>query len=90
MKIKAVIFDLDDTLYDCTGSLIDASRSVRPGQWLKQDCPAAKKRCMPCKKELTEKHGPYHLVFNEIVNKYGADRKLVTLAYKAYNNNRSC
>ena len=27
MKIKAVIFDLDDTLYDCSGSLIDASRS---------------------------------------------------------------
>ena len=26
MRIKAVIFDLDDTLYDCTGMLVEASR----------------------------------------------------------------
>ncbi len=24
--MKAIIFDLDDTLYDCTGSLLEASR----------------------------------------------------------------
>ena len=25
-RIKAIIFDLDDTLYDCSGALVDAAR----------------------------------------------------------------
>lgn len=85
MKIKAVIFDLDDTLYDCTGSLIDASRRRAAKSMVEAGLPCSEEEVYALQKELTEKHGPYHLVFNEIVNKYGADRKLVTLAYKAYN-----
>src|SRR4030067_978618 len=85
MKIKAVIFDLDDTLYDCTGSLIDASRRRAARAMVEAGLPCSEEEVYALQKELTEKHGPYHLVFNEIVNKYGADRKLVTLAYKAYN-----
>ena len=85
MKIKAVIFDLDDTLYDCTGSLIDASRRRAAKAMVEAGLPCSEEEVYALQKELTEKYGPYHLVFNEIVNKYRADRKLVTLAYKAYN-----
>ena len=85
MKIKAVIFDLDDTLYDCTGSLIDASRRRAAKALVEAGLPCTEEEVYQLQKELTEKYGPYYHVFNEIVNKYNADSKLVTIAYKAYN-----
>ncbi|MBI5678025.1 MAG: uridine diphosphate-N-acetylglucosamine-binding protein YvcK [Planctomycetes bacterium] len=85
MKIKAVIFDLDDTLYDCTGSLIDASRSRAAKALVEAGLPCTEDEVYQLQKELTEKYGPYYHVFNEIVNRYNADNKLVTIAYKAYN-----
>jgi uncharacterized cofD-like protein len=85
MKIKAVIFDLDDTLYDCTGSLIDASRKRASKALVEAGLPCTEEDVYQLQKELTEKYGPYYHVFNEIVNKYNADSKLVTIAYKAYN-----
>ena len=85
MKIKAVIFDLDDTLYDCSGSLIDASRSRAAKALVEAGLPCTEEEVYQLQKELTEKYGPYYHVFNEIVNKYNANSKLVTIAYKAYN-----
>ncbi|MDO8745710.1 MAG: uridine diphosphate-N-acetylglucosamine-binding protein YvcK [Candidatus Brocadiaceae bacterium] len=85
MKIKAVIFDLDDTLYDCSGSLIDASRGRAAKALVEAGLPCTEEEVYQLQKELSEKHGPYHLIFNEIVNKYNADSKLITIAYKAYN-----
>ncbi len=85
MKIKAVIFDLDDTLYDCSGSLIDASRTRAAKALVEAGLPCTEDEVYQLQKELTEKYGPYYHVFNEIVNKYNADSKLVTIAYKAYN-----
>ena len=32
-SFRAVIFDLDDTLFDCTGSLVEASRRRAPRPW---------------------------------------------------------
>ena len=85
MKIKAVIFDLDDTLYDCTGSLIDASRRRAAKALVEAGLPCTEEEVYQLQTELSEKYGPYHLIFNEIVNKYNADNTLVTIAYKAYN-----
>src|SRR5574337_560448 len=85
MKIKAAIFDLDDTLYDCTGSLIDASRRRAARAMVEAGLPCTEEEVYRLQKEFTDKYGPYHLVFNEIVNKYHADNKLVSIAYKAYN-----
>ncbi len=85
MKVKAVIFDLDDTLYDCSGSLIDASRRRAAKALVEAGLPCTEEEVYQLQKELSEKHGPYHLIFNEIVNKYNADSKLVNIAYKAYN-----
>lgn len=85
MKIKAVIFDLDDTLYDCSGSLIDASRRRAAKALVEAGLTCTEEEVYQLQKELSEKHGPYHLIFNEIVNKYNADSKLINIAYKAYN-----
>ncbi|MBM4065836.1 MAG: uridine diphosphate-N-acetylglucosamine-binding protein YvcK [Planctomycetes bacterium] len=85
MKVKAVIFDLDDTLYDCSGSLIDASRRRAAKALVEAGLPCTEEEVYQLEKELSEKHGPYHLIFNEIVKKYNADSKLVNIAYKAYN-----
>ena len=85
MKIKAVIFDLDDTLYDCTGSLIDASRTRAAKALVEAGLPCTEEEVYQLQKELTERYGPYCHVFNEIVNKYHADSKLINIAYKAYN-----
>ncbi len=85
MKIKAVIFDLDDTLYDCSGSLIDASRRRAAKALVAAGLACTEEEVYQLQKELTEKYGPYYHVFNEIVNKYHADNKLVSIAYKAYN-----
>lgn len=85
MKVKAVIFDLDDTLYDCSGSLIDASRRRAAKALVEAGLPCTEEEVYQLQKELTEKYGPYYHVFNEIVNKYNADSKLVNIAYKAYN-----
>ena len=64
MKIKAVIFDLDDTLYDCTGSLIDASRKRAARAMVEAGLPCTEEEVYRLQKELTDKYGPYHLVFN--------------------------
>ncbi|TLD41928.1 MAG: LPPG:FO 2-phospho-L-lactate transferase like, CofD-like [Candidatus Jettenia ecosi] len=85
MKIKAVIFDLDDTLYDCTGLLIDASRRRAAKAMVEAGLPCTEEEAYQLQKELSDKYGPYHLVFNEIVNKYRANAKLINIAYKAYN-----
>jgi uncharacterized cofD-like protein len=79
MKVKAVIFDLDDTLYDCTGSLIDASRRRAAKTMVEAGLSCTEEEAYQLQKELAEKHGPYHPVFNEIVNRFHAD------PYKAYN-----
>ncbi|NUN22901.1 MAG: uridine diphosphate-N-acetylglucosamine-binding protein YvcK [Candidatus Jettenia caeni] len=85
MKIKAVIFDLDDTLYDCTGLLIDASRKRAAKAMVEAGLPCTEEEAYQLQKELSDKYGPYHLVFNEIVNKYRANTTLINIAYKAYN-----
>jgi uncharacterized cofD-like protein len=85
MKITTVIFDLDDTLYDCTGSLIEASRRRAAKAMTEAGLPCTEEEAYQLQKNLADTYGPYHYVFNEIVQKYHADNKLVTIAYKAYN-----
>ncbi|MGQ3683614.1 MAG: uridine diphosphate-N-acetylglucosamine-binding protein YvcK [Candidatus Loosdrechtia sp.] len=85
MKITAVIFDLDDTLYDCTGSLIEASRRRAAKALIEAGLPCTEEEAYQLQKNLADTYGPYHHVFDEIVQKFHADDRLVTLAYKAYN-----
>jgi len=83
--MKAIIFDLDDTLYDCTGSLLEASRKRAARAMVNAGLPSTEEEVYLLQKELSEKHGPYYPVFNEISNKFNMGHELVRSALKAYN-----
>ncbi|MFV1974542.1 MAG: uridine diphosphate-N-acetylglucosamine-binding protein YvcK [Candidatus Scalindua sp.] len=85
--MKAIIFDLDDTLYDCTGSLLEASRKRAAKAMVNAGLPCTEEKAYLIQKELSEKHGPYCPVFNEISIKYNMGHELVRSALKAYNSN---
>jgi len=85
--MKAIIFDLDDTLYDCTGSLLEASRKRAAKAMIDAGLPCTEEEAYLLQKELSEKHGPYYPVFNEISNKFTMGHELVRSALKAYNSN---
>jgi uncharacterized cofD-like protein len=85
--MKAIIFDLDDTLYDCTGSLLEASRKRAARAMVNMGLPCTEEEAYLLQKELSEKHGPYCPVFNEISNKFNMGHELVRSAMKAYNSN---
>jgi len=85
--MKAIIFDLDDTLYDCTGSLLEASRKRAAKAMVDAGLPCTEEEAYLLQKKLSEKHGPYYPVFNEISNKFNKGHELVRSALKAYNSN---
>ncbi|MCF6149978.1 MAG: uridine diphosphate-N-acetylglucosamine-binding protein YvcK [Candidatus Kuenenia sp.] len=85
MKIRAIFFDLDDTLYDCTDLLIDASRRRAAKAMVEAGLPTTEENAYQLQKELITRHGPYHPVFNEIVKKFRANKKVINIAYRAYN-----
>ena len=85
MKIKAIIFDLDDTLYDCTGTLVEDARKRacrKMSEWVKIDAEKLHARM----KELYEKYGPRCDVFNKIAEEFAiADERFIEDAMMAYN-----
>ncbi|WP_169703226.1 hypothetical protein [Candidatus Kuenenia stuttgartiensis] len=76
MKIKAIFFDLDDTLYDCTNLLIDASRRRAAKAMVEAGLPTTEENAYQLQKELIARHGPYIPVFNEIVKKISRKQKI--------------
>ncbi len=85
--MKAIIFDLDDTLYDCTGSLLEASRKRASKAMVSSGLPCTEEEAYLMQKEISEKHGPYYPVFNEIANMFNKDDEFVGTVLKAYNSN---
>ena len=84
-SIKAVIFDLDDTLYDCFGSLVEASRRRAAEALVGAGLPMSAEGAVTLQKELADVRGPYFLVFDEIVRRYGLSDDARREAYMAYN-----
>ena len=85
MRIKAVIFDLDDTLYDCTGLLVGAARRRAAKAMVDAGLPISIGEAYKLQLAVAEKYGPSSLVFNEIAKTHGMDHSLVECALKAYN-----
>lgn len=85
MKISAVIFDLDDTLFDCTGLLVEASRRRAAKAMVEAGLPCTEEYAYQLQKTLTERYGPYYHVFDEIAKKYNMDHSLAERAFHAYN-----
>lgn len=84
-SFKAVICDLDDTLFDCTGQLVEASRRRAARALVEAGLPVSQEEALALQRELAEEHGPYFLVFNEIARRYGLGDDAVDAAYHAYN-----
>ncbi len=82
--IKAVVFDLDDSLYDCTGTLIEASRRRAARVLAEAGLPMGEEEALRLQRDLAEEHGPHFLVFDEIARQYGLDNDAIDAAYRAY------
>lgn len=87
MNIKGVIFDMDDTLFDCSGSLIEAARRRAAKAMVEAGIPCTAEEIYQMQNEALEKYGPYYHVFDEIAKKYGVGREAVDCALQAYNSN---
>ncbi len=83
--LKAVIFDLDDTVFDCTGSLVAASRRRAAEALVNAGLPMTVEQAFALQNELAEVHGPHFLVFDEIGQRYELSHEALDAAYKAYN-----
>ena len=85
MKIKAIIFDLDDTVYDCTGLLVGAARRRAAKAMVEAGLPMSAGEAYKLQNTIVGKYGPSSLVFDEIAKMYGMNHSLVECALKAYN-----
>ncbi len=83
--LKAVVFDLDDTLYDCAGSLLEESRQRAARVLVEAGLPMAEPDAVRLQRELSNSHGPNFLVFDEIARRYALDDEVIARAYRAYN-----
>ena len=58
-NFKAVIFDLDDTVYDCSGTLIAASRRRAAEALVKGGLPMTVEEAFDLQRELAAAYGPH-------------------------------
>ncbi len=84
-RIKAIIFDLDDTLYDCTGSLMDAARRRAARAMVKAGLPLDEEEAYKLQIRLTDQYGPRCNVFDRIAELYNLGEPLAQAALDAYN-----
>jgi uncharacterized cofD-like protein len=84
-RIKALIFDLDDTLYDCTGTLVEAARRRAAKAMVKEGLPCTEDEAFHLQVNLAEKHGPKLRVFEKIAEMYHKPDSFAQKAYEAYN-----
>ena len=86
MKIKAIIFDLDDTLFDCTNTLVDSARKRAAKAMVGEGMKCTAKEAYNKMKELIEKKGPKINVFDRIAEFYDSNKeKIVNAGRNGYN-----
>ena len=86
MKIKAIIFDLDDTLFDCTNTLVDSARKRAAKAMVKAGLKCSEKEAYHKMNELIEKKGPKINVFDQVAEFYGDHKeKIVNAGINEYN-----
>jgi len=91
-KVKAVFFDLDDTLYDCSGSIIESARKRAAKTMVKAGLPCSAKRAYKMQLGLFKEFGPMENIFDRMCERLGCSkderRKLVRAGFKAYNSDK--
>jgi len=85
LKVKAILFDLDDTLFDCYGLLVEAARRRAARAMVDAGLPCTEEEAYQKQIELAEKHGPRFDVFDAMTNLYGVAGELAQVALAAYN-----
>ena len=85
MPIQAVIFDLDDTLYDCTGLLVEAARLRAAKAMVEAGLPCTPGEAYRKQLELEAQLGPRGRVFERLADLYGLGHDAVRRALDAYN-----
>ena len=70
-KIKAVFFDLDDTLFDCSGSLIDNARKRAAEAMVEAGLPCSAKDAYELQIKLFEELGPMENIFDRMCDQLG-------------------
>lgn len=84
-EIKGIIFDLDDTLYDCIDSLQEAARHRAAQAMVKAGLPLTLEEAHQLQVSLMEQHGPRFRAFARIAEMYGQDDDFVREVMRAYN-----
>jgi len=85
MAIRAVIFDLDDTLYDCTGLLVEAARLRAAKAMVEAGLPCTPGEAYRKQLALEAQLGPRGRVFERLAGLYGLGPGAVRRALEAYN-----
>lgn len=68
-RIKAIIFDLDDTLYDCSGTLVLKSRKLA-AKIISKAVKCSETEALKLQLELEDRLGPKADIFHKIANQY--------------------
>ena len=84
-KIKAILFDLDDTLFDCCGLLVEAARRRAAAAMVAAGMPCTEEEAHRRQLELAEEHGPRFNVFDAMAEEYDMPASLAEVALAAYN-----
>ncbi len=73
-QIKAIIFDLDDTLYDCSGSLV-LNRKKLAAKIISKAIKCSETEALKLQLELENRLGPQTDISREIANRYNLPDK---------------
>jgi len=88
-EVKAVFFDLDDTLFDCSGTLIEAARKRAAKAMIEAGLPTTPEEAYRLQVEVSEKAGPMEDVFDRVSESLGCvhddKKRIVKAAFRAYN-----
>ncbi|NQT19422.1 MAG: uridine diphosphate-N-acetylglucosamine-binding protein YvcK [Planctomycetes bacterium] len=83
--IRAVIFDLDDTLYDCSGRLVESARRRAAAAMVCAGLPCTEEEAYKVQAELEHEFGPKFDVFERIAERYSCPTSIADVALAAYN-----
>lgn len=83
--IRAVIFDLDDTLYDCSGQLVESARRRAAAAMVRAGLPRTEEEAYKAQTELEAEFGPKFDAFHRIAQRYSCPASIADAALAAYN-----
>ncbi|MCX6799071.1 MAG: HAD hydrolase-like protein, partial [Candidatus Diapherotrites archaeon] len=91
-KIKAVLFDLDDTLFDCSGTLVKNARKRAAAAMVAAGLPVGESEALGLQEELSKNLGPMENIFDRICDRLGINgdkkKRIVQAGFNAYNSDQ--